>query len=223
MRHVAESNFSDINDLLIWNFCIIPSIVTLFGTCPLPFNASRLSPRKAFQKLRRDQDKINRWLCSGTSPSCSGSFVWLLVIRPLVSPFVACRRLVEINPDPFIPRVGPATSATFPTSSQHVLAGQYPRRTRHIRTYPCLGARRPAWWPRHHGSARGHVCQCVDPRRSASSHPGVLDVGRVGTYGQGATREHVPRQHDRRRMGEHGRGRGMCDWYMDTRCTRWSG
>jgi len=46
-------------------FFIIPSIVTLFGTCPYRRSTSRLSPRKALQKLRRDKDKINRRLCSG--------------------------------------------------------------------------------------------------------------------------------------------------------------
>lgn len=199
-------------------FFIIPSIVTLFGTC---FNISptTLQPIKDFllEKLSRNYDVTRIKSIGGCAQvrfTSSPSLLFVGNPTSLVSSFVACHRLVEINPDPFIPRVGPATSASLSTTSKHVLVGQHPRRTRYIRPYPCISPRSTSRGSRYHGRPRRNLCQRVDPCGSAPSRPGVLDVGRVGTYGQNTTREHVPRKYGRRRMGEHWRGRGLCDWYV---------
>lgn len=86
-RYVGESprcggiNFFRYQRFTNLDFFIIPSIVTLFGTCPHHPSILRLSPRKAFQKLRRHEDKIDRRLCSGAFRVVAISLWFLFVCR----------------------------------------------------------------------------------------------------------------------------------------------
>lgn len=124
-----NQNFQDINDLLIWTFYIIPSIVTLFGTCHLPLQRSQHLDF-LLEKLSRNYDVTRIKSIGGCSQvgRVAATYIWLFF-------------LVVRNPTLFV------TVCSMPSSGGNRPRSRHsPRWTRDFRYIP-NSLRTPSRWP----------------------------------------------------------------------------